>query len=100
MAAQGLGKRQRCKSLRGTAPITERQLLADAKALAAGLSVDLETIDCPPAVLVTALAIVVGHVAGQIDASAREGFYDYFLMAARESEVKWAHMDGRPRPIH
>ena len=60
--------------------------LVEAKLLAGRLIPELATIDCPPAVMGAALAIVVGTVAAQVRVEAREDFYEKFLSAARAYE--------------
>ena len=67
-------------------PSRQALTLADAKLLARRLLPELATIECPPAVVGTALAIVVGAVAARITVAAREDFYEKFLSAARACE--------------
>jgi len=69
----------------GTPP-RQAGALAGAKVLVSHLIPQLASIDCPPAVMGTALAIVVGAIAAQIKVGAREDFYEKFLSAARACE--------------
>ena len=68
--------------------VASRQVraLIEAKVLAGRLIPELATMDCPPIVMGTALAIVVGAVAAQVRVEAREDFYERFLSAARACE--------------
>jgi hypothetical protein len=80
--------------------VARRQLLTEAKVLACELSSELAAIDCPLAVLGTALAIIVGTIAAQVDTSSRDGFYEKFIEAAQESEFTFGKViRGYPR-IH
>lgn len=60
--------------------------LVEAKLLAGRLLSELARLECPPAQMGTALAIVVGAIAAQIRGAAREDFYERFLSAARAYE--------------
>lgn len=71
---------------RGRALLRQVRMLAKAKLLAGRLIPELTTMDCPPAVMGAALAIVVGTVAGHLGLEAREDFYEKFLSAARACE--------------
>jgi hypothetical protein len=72
----------------------QAQKLVEAKMMASHVILELATIESPPAVIGTALAIVVGTVAAQVCAEAREDFYGKFLSAARACEKATA---GRPQ---
>ncbi len=76
------------------------QRLAEAKAIAVQLNLELATIGCSPVVLGTALAIIVGHIAAQLDASDRVGFYAAFVLAARDSTLKAGDMLGGLLRMH
>jgi len=86
MVTRNLRRLQPHTDIGGRVASRQVRALIEAKVLASRLIPGLATIDCPPAVMGTALAIVVGAVAAQIRVDAREDFYERFLSAARACE--------------
>jgi hypothetical protein len=76
------------------------QRLAEAKAIAMQLNLELATLGCSPVVLGTALAIIVGHIAAQLDAADGVGFYAALVLAARDSTLKGGDMLGGLLRMH
>lgn len=71
-----------------------------AKALARQLIFEFGRIDLPKAIVGTALAMVVATIAAELTPAHREGFYEKFITAVRESDIEWEIACGRLRPLH
>ena len=102
MAIHVVRKRRRAIGRYAKSPRPPAPIAGEAKAVAEALLSNLGALDCPVPVLGAAVAIVVGNIAAQIDAGARERFYEMFMLAVRESEIEfsWRRGAGRPRSLN
>ncbi len=100
MAVPDTRKPRRSRSIRSVTADPQNHALTEAKTLALQIVAELSGINCPLAVMGTALAIVVGAIAAQVDFLSRESFYEQFVSAAHESEFQYDRVIESRRLIH